>query len=98
MEDNTELATITSKPVKAQATQESAHHEVEAPLKPLEPQIINGVKVYPTSYIPVKAVLHYPKKSLVSMEIEHIETIHIIFFVCCTIFLFIGMWKRAGLR
>jgi len=65
---------------------------------PPAPQVINGVKEFPTSYIPLKAVLHYPKKTLVSMEIEHIEGIHIACFLSITIFLFIGMWKRANLR
>jgi hypothetical protein len=104
MDDNTELATIaTPAKVDTIATPavktEGAHHEApEAPVAPPEPQIINGVKVYPPSYIPVKAVLHLPKKSLIAMEIEHIEGIHIAFFISCTIFLFIGMWKRPGLR
>lgn len=102
MDDNTELATIATpakvetiaSPVKA----EGDHHAVEAPVAPPEPQIINGVKVYPTSYIPVKAVLHFPKKTLIAMELEHIEGIHIAFFLGLTVFLFIGMWKRPDLR
>lgn len=67
-------------------------------LNPRVPQIENGVKVYPTSYIPVKAVLHHPKKTLVAMDLIHIEGIHIAFFLGLTIFLFIGMWKRPDLR
>lgn len=63
-----------------------------------EPQILNGVKVYPTSFIPAKAVLHLPKKSLIAMELEHIEGIHIAFFIGLTLFLFIGLWKRPDLR
>jgi hypothetical protein len=82
-------------PVKA----EGDHHgAAEAPIAPPGPQIINGVKVYPTSYIPVKAVLHFPKKSLIAMELEHIEGIHIAFFLGLTVFLFVGMWKRPNLR
>ena len=65
---------------------------------PPAPQVINGVKEFPTSYIPLKAVLHHPKKTLISMEIEHIEVIHIACFLGLTIFLFIGMWKRQNLR
>ncbi|MBC7540737.1 MAG: hypothetical protein H7281_18095 [Bacteriovorax sp.] len=87
--------TITTPADKA----EGDHHgAVEAPTAPPGPQIINGVKVYPTSYIPVKAVLHFPKKSLIAMELEHIEGIHIAFFLGLTVFLFIGMWKRPNLR
>jgi hypothetical protein len=62
------------------------------------PQIVNGVKVYPPSFIPTKAVLHTPKKALVTMDILHIEVIHIVVFFVITIFLFIGMWKRPNLR
>ena len=73
-------------------------HNTQAPIIPKGPEIINGVKVYPPSYIPTKAVLHYPKKLLVQMELEHIEGIHIAIFFGLTIFLFIGMWKRPNLR
>jgi hypothetical protein len=82
MEDNTETTLNAS----------------NAPTTPPEPQIINGVKVYPPSYIPQKAVLQMPKKSLIAMKIEHIEGIHIIIFFALTVFLFIGMWKRPDLR
>lgn len=74
------------------------HGMAETIKLPAGPEMIEGVKVYPPSFIPTKAVLHQPKKMLVSMDILHIEGIHIAFFICCTIFLFIGMWKRAGLR
>lgn len=102
MGEDTAKTTITTPAKDAIASpvkEEGAHHEA-APLviAPPEPQIINGVKVYPTSYIPIKAVLHYPKKLLVSMELEHIEGIHIAFFLGITVFLFIGMWKRPDLR
>jgi hypothetical protein len=62
------------------------------------PELINGVKIYPTSYIHSSSVLHTPKKMLTFMELEHIEVIHVICFISITIFLFIGMWKRANLR
>lgn len=75
----------------------TSHAAPSAPA-PLEPQVIDGVKVYPTSFIPVKATLHTPKKALVEMHILHIEGIHIAFFIGLTIFLFIGMWKRPNLR
>lgn len=75
----------------------SAHTSL-APVVPAGPEMINGVKVYPPSYVPTKAVLHYPKKSLVEMDLLHIEVIHIIFFFTFTFLLFIGMWKRPNLR
>jgi hypothetical protein len=61
-------------------------------------QVINTVKVYPPSFIAEKTVLHLPKKALVVMDIVHIESIHIVFFVLFTLLLFIGMWKRPNLR
>lgn len=85
MDDNTEQALIAS-PVKAN------------PVVTPEPEMHNAIKVYPPSYIPAKAVLHYPKKSLIIMELEHIEGMHIAIFIGITIFLFIGMWKRPNLR
>ncbi|MGZ3788754.1 MAG: hypothetical protein ACXVLQ_09540 [Bacteriovorax sp.] len=62
------------------------------------PEMVNGVKVFPTSYIPAKAELHTPKKALVEMEHWHIEGIHIVIFFLVTFCLFIGMWKRPNLR
>jgi hypothetical protein len=59
------------------------------------PESVNGVKVYPPSYMPAKTVLHMPKKALVTMETIHIEGIHIAVFLLITFFLFIGMWKRS---
>ena len=71
----------------------SAH---AAPLAetPREPQMINGLKVYPPSFLPTKAVLHTPKKSVVEMDLLHIEGIHILCFFMITFFLFWSMWKH----
>ncbi len=69
-----------------------------APTAVPEAQMLNGVKVYPTSYIPVKAELHAPRPKLVEMEIHHIEAVHIAIFFLLTFILFIGMWKRPNLR
>ncbi|RPJ79109.1 MAG: hypothetical protein EHM20_02265 [Alphaproteobacteria bacterium] len=65
---------------------------------PVAPQMINGIKVYPTSYLPAKSVLETPRKALVEMHILHIEGIHIVMFFVITFVLFIGMWKRPNLR
>ena len=93
MDDQTKPAIIAT-PIKG----EGNHGTTEAPAVAAEPQLLNGIKVYPTSYIPVKAVLHYPKKSLIAMELEHIEVIHIAFFLGITVFLFFGMFKSQGRR
>ena len=95
MADNNELA----KTATQQSPVTETHHEVVTynPKIP-EPQIINGIKVFPTAYIPAKAQLHPPKKMLAEMQEWHIEGIHIVIFFVLTIGLFIGMWKRPNLR
>ena len=94
MDDNTNTA---PKEQLAPATEHGATPAAAAPTT-REPEMLNGVKVYPTSYLPVKATLNGPKKTLVSMDLIHIEGIHIGFFILCTIFLFYGMRKRPNLR
>lgn len=78
----------------------SEHTEVAPaqPTAPAGPEVLNGVKIYPTSFNPSKAVLHAPRKKVIEMQEWHIEGIHIMFFLGITVFLFIGMWKRNGLR
>ena len=103
MDDQAELATIAT-PVKADTiatpvkTEGGHHAEASAPVLPPQPQMLNGVKIYPPSFVPAKGTLHLPRKSLISMEIHHIEGIHIVCFLSLTFFLFIGMWKRPNLR
>lgn len=92
----------TSTPVAAQnqsttTTTVEGHGPTYNPKMP-GPQIINGVKVFPTSYIPAKAELHYPKKMLVEMQDWHIEAVHIVVFFLVLIGLFIGPWKRPNQR
>lgn len=65
---------------------------------PREPEVINGVKVYPPSWVPVKSVLVAPKPMKSSLSLIDIEVTHVIIFIAITIFLFIGMWKRPNLR
>lgn len=94
MDDNTTTAPTMKEENGAQ------HKSADAPVAPTvrEPEMLNGVKVYTTSFLPVKASLHAPKKALISMDILHIEGVHIGFFILCTIFLFYGMWKRPNQR
>ena len=77
---------------------EAHHEEITYNPKAPEPQIINGVKIYPTSYIPVKAHLQTPRIKMTEMQEWHIEAIHVVIFFALTIVLFIGMWKRPNLR
>lgn len=98
--DNQTTPTQTA-PVQAPAVNEHAVPSHEAatynPQTPA-PQMINGVKVFPTSYIPAKAELHTPKKMMAELQDWHIEGIHIVIFFILIIVLFIGMWKRPNLR
>lgn len=81
----------------ATATAGEAHGATYNPKMP-EPQMLNGVKVYPTSYIPAKAQLHYPKPMLIEMKDWHIEVVHIVVFFLVLFILFIGAWKRPNHR
>lgn len=100
--ENVQGATASGTTVEAPATKEAPavtdSHGVTYNPKMPEPQIINGVKVYPTSYIPAKAELHYPKKMLAEMSLWHIEAVHIVVFFLVLFFLFIGPWKRPNQR
>lgn len=68
------------------------------PVAPAAPEVLNGVKIYPTSFVTTKSALHLPKPKSAEMQEWHIEGIHIVCFFAITFFLFIGMWKRNGLR
>lgn len=83
----------------AHAEEGAAHHEAQTynPKMP-EPQIINGVKVYPTSYVPARAELHLPKPMMAEMKEWHIEAVHVVVFFLVLFFLFIGPWKRPDQR
>lgn len=78
----------------------SEHTSNTTPVAPVAPtpEIINGVKIYPTSYMPVRSELHAPKKMLAELQEWHIEAVHIVIFFAITIILFISKWKRPGLR
>jgi len=61
-------------------------------------EIVNGVKVFPTSYIPARAQLRLPKKMMVELQEWHIEGIHIVIFLLLTVGLFITKWNKPDLR
>lgn len=91
---STPVAQTTAPTAQAAAPHEATTYNPKMP----EPQVINGVKVYPTSYIPAKAELHFPKPMLVEMKEWHIEAVHIAVFFLVLIFLFISPWKRPNKR
>jgi len=69
------------------------------PEVPKEPEVLaNGVKVYPTSFIPSKAPMEPSRIPTMKMSGLQIEVIHVIIFFALTIGLFIGMWKRPNQR
>lgn len=73
--------------------------KVETPPAPVVPEVLaNGVKVYPTSFIPLKAPIEPSRLPTAQMSNLQIEVIHVIIFVLLTVGLFIGMWKRPNLR
>ena len=57
-----------------------------------------GIKVYPTSFLPVKSQMEPSRVPKTIMTGLQIEVIHVIIFFALTFFLFIGMWKTAGKR
>lgn len=74
------------------------HTSTPEPVVAPAPEMINGIKVYPTSYIPARAELHAPKKMMAELQEWHIEAVHIFIFFTIMIVLFISKWKRPGLR
>ncbi len=71
----------------------------EVPETPPAPEILpNGVKVYPTSFIPSKAPIEMSRVPTAQMSGFQIEVIHVVIFFALTVGLFIGMWKRPNQR
>lgn len=58
----------------------------------------NGIKVYPTSFLPAKSHMEISRIPTAKMSGFEIEVSHVVIFVLLTVFLFIGMWKRPGAR
>lgn len=70
-----------------------------APEQPQLPEVnADGIKVYPTSFIPTKAKMEESRIPTAKMSGLEIEISHVIIFVALVVFLFIGMWKRPNLR
>ncbi len=80
-------------------TKNSHHPAPLAPKLPPEP-IINadGVKIYPTSFLPVKSQMDPSRIPQEKMTGLTIEVLHVIIFFVLTIGLFYSMWKKPNLR
>lgn len=59
---------------------------------------INGVKIYPTSFIPEKGRMEDSRIPTTEMSGFQIEAIHVVIFILLTYALFSGAWKKAGKR
>ena len=82
-----------SEATKSQPTQPMA------PEVPAEPTVnADGVKNYPTSFLPVKSKMEPSRIPEVKMSGLTIEVIHVIIFFALTIGLFISMWKKPNVR
>lgn len=78
---------------------ESMEGNKELQKVPGEPVInAQGIKVYPTSFIPLKGQMEPSRIPTAKMSGLEIEIWHVVIFLGLTVFLFIGMWKRPNLR
>jgi hypothetical protein len=57
-----------------------------------------GIKVYPTTFLPSKSIMEPSRTPTKTMTGFQIEVIHVIIFIVLTLALFLGMWKKAGQR
>lgn len=73
--------------------------KVEELPQPPQPEITaSGVKIYPTSFVPVKAPMEPSRLPTTVMTGLQIEVIHVVIFFLLTFVLFMGMWKRPNSR
>ena len=80
-------------------TKNSQHPAPAAPELPPEPIInANGVKIYPTSFLPVKSQMDPSRIPQEKMTGLTIEVLHVIIFFILTIGLFYSMWKKPNVR
>jgi hypothetical protein len=57
-----------------------------------------GLKVYPTSFLPAKSHMEPSRIPTAKLSGLGIEVTHVVIFLVLTVFLFIGMWKRPNHR
>ena len=84
----------------SEATKDS--HHAEAPPAPELPKapVVNadGIKIYPTSFIPSKAHMDNSRIPTEKLDGLSIEVIHVILFFILTIGLFYSVWKKPNVR
>nr|BDT28813.1 hypothetical protein BHI3_22790 [Bacteriovorax sp. HI3] len=73
--------------------------KVESLPQPPEPEVnADGIKIYPTSFIPAKAHMEPSRVPTAKMTGLQIEVLHVVIFFVLTIGLFISMWKKPNER
>lgn len=66
------------------------------PVQPAAPEVnAQGIKIYPTSFVPTKAPLEPSRVPTTQLTNFQIETIHIVIFVAIIFVLFGSMWVNA---
>ncbi|MBC7428751.1 MAG: hypothetical protein H7336_09090 [Bacteriovorax sp.] len=84
----------------SEATKDIHHAEVAStPELPKEPTVnADGIKIYPTSFIPGKAHMNDSRIPTEKLDGLTIEILHVIIFFVLTIGLFYSMWKKPNVR
>jgi hypothetical protein len=82
-----------------QAQNATGHAAEVVQVMPKEPETTaEGLKVYPTSFLPQKSHMEPSRIPTAKMSGLEIEVIHVIIFFILTIGLFYSMWKRPNKR
>ncbi len=80
-------------------TEQTGHETVVAQEMPKEQETTaEGLKVYPTSFLPQKSHIEPSRIPTAKMTGFEIEVAHVIIFFILTIGLFYSMWKRPHKR
>ena len=66
---------------------------------PKAPEVTpEGIKIYPTSFLPAKSYMETSRIPTAKLSGLEIEISHVVIFFLLTFFLFIGMWKKPNSR
>lgn len=89
-----------SEETKTENTEHATGHAAEvAQEMPKEPETTpEGLKIYPTSFLPQKSHMEPSRIPTAKMSGFEIEVAHVIIFFILTIGLFYSMWKRPNKR